>query len=273
VRPSFYDRTVRSSGWKPFRISWTALREITAFITSITVLAAAVVWISQQWHSRQDWRPAEYALLANLRSTQLSAKIHAEFGQPSAREADARGIVAEYFHRHDYWLQVFYSRDTGSVRGWTVTACGTDFRPTFTLGGDRFTLWKSHMTTLTTELLPPGDRANLWRADTIHQPNRLLEYGNADGELGFIGLAFGVADVCGPKFPRAGQIVDSSVPPSFLDYEGSLAKCSVCTAMAAKAVINTYGEMYYGEPSQQWFQMHFGFGASQEVVVGPVPPW
>jgi hypothetical protein len=198
------------------------VRELTAFISSVTVLAAAVVWLSQQIEERQDWRPAEYAKIANLRSMQLITKVRAEFGIPTAREPGPGGFVEEFFHRRTYWLDVIYESATGSVLSWVVTACGRDFTPEFDVAGDKRRLWETRMATVERGVLFP--EARFWRAQTIHQPNELLEFGRLPGSLNFVGLVWGVADVCGAEFPAAADVVASSAPEGFM-YDGGLSDC------------------------------------------------
>jgi hypothetical protein len=262
-------------GWlRGARISWRAFKELASLVSSISILAVAVVWLTQQWHSHQDWRPSEYAKVDNLRSTRLIAKVRSDFGEPAARRSGPQGINVEYFHRHDYWVQVFYARASGSVLGWTITACKDDFRPKFTfpLTGNEYTLWRTKLNAL--PALPKTEYADFWRQITLHQPNKLIEAGEGPGTFGFVNLVFGVADVCGPAFPEAAKIIyesTRSAPASFFMYQGPAKNCRQCAAIASKATINTYGELYSPGRGVDWYDKRFGLGTPREIALGFVP--
>jgi hypothetical protein len=250
-----------------FRFSWQAFRELASFISAITVLTAAGVWLVQQWRERQDWRPAEISQLQALRSTRLMPKVRSLFGIPSDRHPAPQQIAAEFFHRHNYWLEVMYDTRTANVLGWVVTTCNDDFRPRFAIGSNEIELWSATLRDVSNQgvLMP---QARFWRADTIHQPNQLLEFGRLPGVFNFVGVVWGMTDVCGSAFPQPATVVNAAAPESFM-YEGPLERCDDCASIAARAPINTYGEIYDGR-DMAWFYKNVGLGTSHFTATDPL---
>lgn len=248
-------------------ISWRGLRELAGFISALTVIAAAVVWLTQQWRHHQDWRPVENAHVASLRSTRLLAAVHETFGVPVARRVGPQHVAAEYFHRHDYWLQILYDSRADGVLGWTLTACNDDFRPSFSYAGATgpIQLWRSTIADVGGLVLFASVR--FWRAHTIHQPNQLIEFGRLPGVLNFVGVVGGLADICSSEFRLAADLIAKTAPEAF-QYDGLLERCSPCAGIAQRTRINTYGEIYDGR-DLSWFYKKIGLVTPTVVAAGP----
>jgi hypothetical protein len=58
------------------------LRAGDPYVTAITLLLAATLWLKNEYLSHQERRPAEYQKLASLRTSRLIQKVRTEFGQP-----------------------------------------------------------------------------------------------------------------------------------------------------------------------------------------------
>jgi hypothetical protein len=152
------------------------------------------------------------------------------------------------------------------VLGWVVTTCNNDFRPRFTIRRNEIELWSSTLGDVSQGVWMP--QARCWRAHTIHQPNQLLEFGRLPGVFNFVGIVWGVKDVCGSAFLQAARVVNAAAPEFFM-YEGALEHCDDCASIAARASINTYGEIYDGR-DLAWFYKNVGLGTSRFTATGPL---
>jgi hypothetical protein len=190
------------------RFSWRGVREVAGFISAITVIAAACVWLAQQWPETEDWRPVDNARLVSLRSIHLLKAVHETFGVPVERKFGPQHTAVEYFTRHNYWLQVIYDTQANSVLGWTVTVCGQDFSPMFAYGpGVRpvVRFWRSTLADIGDLVVLPT--VHFLRPNTIHQTAQLVEFGSLPASVGLVGIVWGVAAVCSTDFPTAEEIV------------------------------------------------------------------
>lgn len=193
-------------------------------------------------------------------------KVRAEFGAPWDRHHGPQNVAAEFFHRHNYWLQITYDSRTNSVLAWAVTTCNDSFQPRFSLADEPIQFGRSTLHDVEDEGILDAV-ARFWRADTIHQPNQLIEFGHLPGTFSFVGLVWGVADVCGFDFPQSANAIAANAPESFR-YEGSVADCDKCAKIARRTRINTYGEIYDGR-DLKWFYDKIGLTTPRFVAAGP----
>src|SRR5690242_4271213 len=99
ILPLIRKRLPDHKSWlKWSRVSWRSTREVAGFISAVTIIFAACVWLARQWPDSRDWRKVENARLDTLRSTHLMDAIHEKFGLPVNRRFGPENTAVEYFH-------------------------------------------------------------------------------------------------------------------------------------------------------------------------------
>ncbi|MEV6326950.1 ETEC_3214 domain-containing protein [Streptomyces sp. NPDC051909] len=128
-RPSFTERLKR---FQSENGTLTVLFFVASIVTALSTLATASVAGWGWWQkSHEDWRPAEYKKLNQLRSGQTIERFQELLGKPAYRKTRTDGKVSLVFHpRQEYWVDVTTDR-TNTTLSYSVTSCSNQFRPTF----------------------------------------------------------------------------------------------------------------------------------------------
>lgn len=102
---------------------------LSNLITSVSTLVTAVTVFRD---SREDWRPAEYRMLRELRAGHTLERFKEKLGTPAFRVKDPiDGHVSNIFQpRRDYWVEAI-SDETDVTLTYVVTSCDKKFRPKF----------------------------------------------------------------------------------------------------------------------------------------------
>ena len=180
------------------------------FLTLTTTGVGIAEYVRAAIHSlhKPDWRIHEYALLAGLHSDQTVARFDEVLGAPLFRRVsqDGRWIELAY-QRRGYWVQAVTPRrnTSGTVAFVAVTACSTEFQPTFTLpGGTPIKLNRTTLAQVRADIAPeyryvlPADRG----------PN-VMEFVVGPHFWNFKSFAWGLNGVCGaPLTQVAGATIE-----------------------------------------------------------------
>jgi hypothetical protein len=111
---------------------------LASLITAIGSCITAVLGIRDWQRSNQDWRPAEYRKLTQLRAGQTFEKFKEALGAPSFRTRSPKGIISNVFHpRKEYWVDARVD-ESNTVLAYAVTSCSDRFNPyfRFRIGGN-----------------------------------------------------------------------------------------------------------------------------------------
>ncbi|MFE1832456.1 ETEC_3214 domain-containing protein [Streptomyces sviceus] len=103
---------------------------LASLVTAVSTFITAGLAIRDWQRSRQDWRPAEYRKLAQLRAGQTFERFKAVLGVPSFRGQSPLGVSHVFHPRKDYWVDVLVDK-SHTVLAYSVTSCSDRFRPTF----------------------------------------------------------------------------------------------------------------------------------------------
>ncbi|MEX0171403.1 hypothetical protein [Streptomyces sp. LMG1-1-1.1] len=171
---------------------------LSSIVTAVSTLGTAYGVLIKPW---QDWRPAEYRILRELRGGHTLERFTEKLGTASYREplevpdAPSGGTYTKYVFRprEDYRVEVVADQH-GDTKVYTVTSCRPDFRPTFervTAPGTtlKVTLGASRLSDADTGIKVWITRAGKLQG-VAYQSQDTLEEG------GFREYAWGANDVC-----------------------------------------------------------------------------
>jgi hypothetical protein len=208
---------------------------VTTFFASLALIGTAY-YLYAHLIDKVQWQDREYSKLETIQSWRLIEKFHQELGAPADR-SDTTGYSTEYFQRRDYWVQAFFIRNTGQIKGWTVTSCDPAFQPTFPgLGGTSVKLWESSMAQLAKNRTF-NSLSDFLPQTTIHSESRFVEATTLPGSGGFYTMAWGLIDACGNStFKLLGDIRNLPSTNGAVANPGSAAE-----TFRKQVPINTYG--------------------------------
>lgn len=248
----------------------------SVLVSSVVVLVTAGFHVARWYSHRFDWRTREYTRLTSLKAGYTLAKFRATLGPPlfqrklsrvvpqpfSERARWQRVLVESSFGGRDYWVQTV-SDPSGTVLSYAVTACGTDFTPTFRgpYGSFRVTLNRSTFDRvvpwhtageLKSIYFPSGATANSFFYDVMYGGN----------PLDYKSFAWGLDDACPDWFPFYEGLYKKGLIPfgKAWSYSGPTKHGgSQVRRFRSSVVINTYAETAPAEfkidLATAWFQI------------------
>jgi len=181
---------------------------LAAVAVGTTLLSAALLVSSvgvsvDDWRKRTlDWRDQEYNKLRSLHAGYTRAKFESELGQPVFDRPTKNGKFREQtFRRREHWVQTI-STEGGSVVLYTVTACGREFQPGFSISGasDDEAEGKAYVTLNASKFdkVAP-DRSGLlldYYGTAATSNSRFLEVLSSSNPSNYKTFAWGINDVC-----------------------------------------------------------------------------
>jgi hypothetical protein len=217
-------------------------------LSAAIVLAGGAIYVAR-WYDRQfDWRDDQYQVLEHLHAGFTRAKFVAALGTP-VFDRRARGFREQTFRRREHWVQAVSDR-SGVVVLYTVTACGSEFRPRFAIPGPNQVDGASvQLNGSTLDAVVHGHDEQLLRFDYFASGatanSRFQEIYAAGNPSNYKTFVWGLNDACGNWYDIYGSFFKSRLLPreALAGFKGALDDAPRwADRFRRRAMANTYGE-------------------------------